>query len=119
MLRRVAWTCIRSPGGVVADRRDGHGEGQSVVGGSAGQRLLVDPAADPGSCSQSSIMARLGGYGLASRMRLNGVSAARRIRVKPASRRISVSRASPACAPSAARGSSVIEWATQMTVDAP
>jgi hypothetical protein len=94
------------PRGSAVDRRGGAGQRERL---STGPRMR-------GSAPR--VEAGLGAYGLASRMRLNGVSGARRIRVKPASRRISVRRASPACAPSAVRGSSVIEWATQTTVDA-
>jgi hypothetical protein len=57
--------------------------------------------------------------GRASITRLKGVSVARRTRLNPASFSSSASRASPAWAPSAVLGSSVIECATQITVDAP
>src|SRR5690606_41939455 len=54
----------------------------------------------------------------ASKIRLNGVSAARRKCVKPALRNTSASRASPACAPSTRWPPSEIACAQQIVVDA-
>ena len=53
----------------------------------------------------------------ASRIRLNGVSAARRKCVKPALRKTSASRACPACAPSTSWPPSEIAWAQQIVVE--
>ena len=58
-------------------------------------------------------------HGLASRMRLNGVSVARRTRLNPASRSTAASRRSPACAPSPRPTSWASDPGVQITVDRP
>ena len=67
----------------------------------------------------SAAAARRAGYGLASRMRLNGVSVARRTRVNPPCLSTSVSCASPAWAPSARPTSWASDAGVQITVEAP
>lgn len=57
-------------------------------------------------------------YFLASRIRLNGVSAARRKRVNPASLNTSRRRGSPACAPSASPTSWDSELGVQIMLEA-
>jgi TfoX/Sxy family transcriptional regulator of competence genes len=73
--------------------------------------------------SSPAVELRLGqpplGYGLASRIMLNGVSVARRTRVKPPCLMTSASRASPAWAPSARPTSCASDAGVQTTVDAP
>ena len=72
-----------------------------------------------GAVADCSVAAARRGYGLASRMRLNGVSVARRTRVNPPWLRTSVSRASPACAPKARPTSWASDAGVQITVEAP
>ena len=68
-----------------------------------------------------SVLAAMGAtvYGLASRMRLNGVWVARRTRVNPASRSTMPSWRSPACAPSPRPTSCASDPGVQITVDRP
>src|ERR1700737_763664 len=58
-------------------------------------------------------------YGRASRIILNGVSAARRIRVNPPFERTSLKRASPACAPRARPTSWLSEPGVHIIVENP
>ncbi len=110
----------------------GHGGRRSRDTGLRGRRpeshwmpLSVGPHARPhrgwGASARGVRTGRNGcdTYGLASRIRLNGVSAARRTRLNPASRSTSVSRDSPACAPSARPTSCASEFGVQITVDRP